>query len=107
MVSSVQAVMPWSLAQRRRMVIVKDILDTYFSGKVQWIDPIDPRGDTKVEITMTTNSDQTYRLRVYLPADFPNSVPDMIVCGSPAPMPDWGGNGEIHTLKPRDGYLRF
>ena len=96
--------MQWNGVQMRRINVEREILDKYFPGKVRWIDL---RGDTKVEVTMTTNNDKTYCLRLYLPHDFPNSVPDLVVCNSPAPMPNWGGRGETHTLKQRDGNLRI
>lgn len=96
--------MPWSPVQFHRIIVEKRVLDNYFAGKVKWLNP---RRDTTVELTMTTNNDKHYTLRVYLPDDFPNSVPDMVVSNSPAPMPDWEGNGETHTLKRRDGYLRI
>ena len=54
-------IMPWSAIQRQRL------------------DPIDPTGDTKVEVRVTCSNDKQHTLRVYLPSDYPNSVPDMIV----------------------------
>jgi len=54
----------------------KILLEKYFRNRVTWIDPA---GDTKVEVRVTCSNDKQYTLRVYLPADFPNSVPEMIV----------------------------
>lgn len=68
--------MPWSASQRQRLGFEKDLLEKYFGNRVTWIDPT---GDTKTEVRVTCSNDRQYTLRVYLPADFPNSVPDMIV----------------------------
>ena len=73
--------MPWTPGQRNRLVLEKNILEKYFPGRVQWIDP---QGDTKVEVSLNTNNGHRYRVRIYLKAagssssDFPNSVPDMV-----------------------------
>ena len=68
--------MPWSASQRQRLGFEKDLLEKYFGNRVTWIDPT---GDTKIEVRVTCSNDRQYTLRVYLPSDFPNSVPDMIV----------------------------
>ncbi|XP_028405119.1 uncharacterized protein LOC114527618, partial [Dendronephthya gigantea] len=93
----------WSHAQRQRLAAEKSVLEHYFPGCVRWIDPTD---NTKVEITLKTNNDNEYILRIYI-GDFPNSVPDMVVVSSPNPMPDWGSSYSNHTLTRRDGYLRI
>ena len=94
--------MSWSKAQCLRILEERDMLSAYFPGKVTWRDRA-----TKVEIRMTTNSDNEYCLRVYLPDDFPNSVPDMVIIESPQPMPDWQSGSQTHTRKRRDGFLRI
>ena len=81
--------MPWSATQRQRLAFEKSLLEKYFSNRVTWIDPT---GDTKVEVRVTCSNDKQYTLRVYLPQDFPNSVPPMIV------KTPW-----MTTLKKRDG----
>lgn len=68
--------MPWSANQQQRLGFEKDLLEKYFRNRVTWIDPT---GDTKVEVRVTCSNDKQYTLRIYLPADFPNSVPEMIV----------------------------
>lgn len=96
--------MPWTPEQRQRLAVERSILDQYFPGRVQWIDPTE---DTKVEVTMTSNSNQVYGLRVYVPRDFPNSLPDLVVCRSPRGMPNWGSSGKTHTLGRRDDCLKI
>ena len=96
--------MPWTSAQRQRLAAEKSVLEHYFgSSNVKWIDPT---GDTKVEVSLKTNNDNQYTLRIYI-ENFPNSVPDMVVVSSPRRMPDWGGSYTNHTLSKRDGYLRI
>ena len=69
-------IMPWSAIQRQRLAFEKSLLEQYFRNRVTWIDPT---GDTKVEVRVTCSNDRQHTLRVYLPSDYPNSVPDMIV----------------------------
>jgi hypothetical protein len=95
--------MPWTPDQRQRLALEKDILEKYFPGKVEWVDPT---GITKVDVTMITNSNQTYCLRLYVPSDFPNSLPIMVVRSSPLAMPNWGTNAATHTLgRNYEGFL--
>ena len=69
--------MPWSASQQKRLAIEKQLLEAYIDGnRVTWIDPT---GDTKVEARLTCSNNKEYTLRIYLPQDFPNSVPSMIV----------------------------
>lgn len=69
--------MPWSASQQKRLAIEKQLLEEYIGeNRVTWIDPT---GDTKVEARLTCSNNKEYTLRIYLPQDFPNSVPSMIV----------------------------
>ena len=70
--------MSWSASQRQRLAFEKSLLEKYFQNRVTWIDPTEA-GETKVEVLVTCSNDKQYILRVYLPSDFPNSVPPMIV----------------------------
>ena len=97
--------MPWTSSQTQRLAVEKDTLEKYFPRKVRWIDPT---GNTKVDVTMTTNSNQVYCLRLYVPRDFPNSRPVMVVKSSPRPMPDWSNYVTSHTLGRNDeGFLQI
>ena len=69
--------MPWSATQQKRLSFEKDLLERYFRNRVTWIDPAD---NTKVEIRVTCSNDKQYTLRIYIPDDYPNSCPDMVVC---------------------------
>ena len=81
--------MPWSATQRQRLAFEKSLLEKYFRNRVSWIDPT---GETMVEVRVTCSNDKQYTLRVYLPQDYPNSVPQMIV------KTPW-----MTTLRKRDG----
>ncbi len=98
--------MPWSVTQRQRLGFEKDLMENYFRNRVTWINPT---SDTKVEVRVTCTNDKQYTLRVYLPSDYPNSCPQMVVC-SPSSYLRMK-NGSIlsgssvvnHTLGSKDG----
>ena len=101
--------MVWSLTQRERLAIEKATLEQYFRLGVTWIDP---RRETKVEVLLKSNSDKEYKLRIYIPADFPNSCPALVVVqpkilllknGSRLPE----GSSPFHTLPDTDGFHRI
>ena len=68
--------MPWSQFQQTRLVFEKGLLEQYFRGRVAWIEP---RGNTRVEITVTCTNNKQYVLRIYIPPDYPNSCPQMVI----------------------------
>ncbi|XP_078372134.1 uncharacterized protein LOC144655707 [Oculina patagonica] len=98
--------MPWSVTQRKRLGFEKDLLEKYFCNRVAWINPI---GDTKVEVRVTCTNDKQYTLRVYLPSDYPNSCPQMVVSSPSSCLRMKNGSllsgmsGANHTLGSRDG----
>lgn len=96
--------MPWTTFQQKRLAEEKELLAYYFGDRMKWIDSDE---NTNIEVKMTTNSDQEYLLRLYLPHDFPHSLPDLVIRKSPKPMPNWGSSGPTHTLGSRDGYLKI
>ena len=98
--------MPWSPSQQKRLAMEKSVLESYFGGRVSWINPT---GDTKVEVRMTCSNDKRYTLRVYLPADFPSSCPTMIVSNPSTFLKKRNGDimndgdGAYHTNGSKDG----
>ena len=68
--------MVWQLAQRVRLTVEKETLEKYFRLGVTWIDP---HHETKVDVVLKSNSNKVYKLRIYIPADFPNSCPVLVV----------------------------
>lgn len=101
--------MPWSSAQQSRLGVERGLLDNYFPNRVTWIDP---SGGTKVEVRMTTSNDKSYTLRIYLPEDFPNSIPSLVI-KNPSPTRSRSGNvldkftDTWHTYGTRDGYTQI
>jgi hypothetical protein len=95
----------WSLVQRQRLATEKQILEKYFPA-FTWVNPTDSNS-TKIEGELKTNVGNRYKIRVYVPSDFPNSRPDMVVL-SPYPlkgflgidMKEHGTSGSMHTLSP-------
>ena len=102
--------MGWSGAQRKRLGMEKQLLEKYFPGRATWIDPT---GNTKVEVRMTTNNDKSYTLRVYIPMDFPNSCPEMVVSQPSGVLRKKDGSlmgsacGSDHIWDSRDGRTRI
>ena len=100
--------MVWSPLQRERLAIEKEKLEKYFRLGVTWIDP---QNETKVEVLLRSNSDKEYILRIYIPADFPNSCPVLVVV-QPKMLPLKNGtllpesSYTFHTLPDTDGFHR-
>ncbi|CAB3997128.1 Hypothetical predicted protein [Paramuricea clavata] len=101
--------MVWSLTQRERLAIEKSTLEKYFLLGVTWIDP---QHETKVEVLLKSNSDKEYKLRVYIPTDFPNSCPALVVVSPPElflmdglRLPEISDS--FHTLEDTDGFHRI
>ena len=69
-------VMPWSASQQKRLAMEKELLEKYFRNRVTWIDP---GHQTKVEVQVTCSNDRQYTLRLYVPEDYPNSCPNLVV----------------------------
>ena len=97
--------MPWSASQQRRLGMEKGVLEKYFPNRVTWINP---GHQTQVEVRVTCSNDRQYTLRVYLPDDFPNSCPNMVV--KSAMLRAYNGvylhqyPGDNHTGYNIDGY---
>lgn len=104
--------MPWSLSQSRRLAIESRNLERSFDhDKVKWINPT---GDTQVEVKVTCSNGKNYTIRVYLPSDFPNSCPEVVVISlSSGLLARKDGslmsmmNGYDHILSSKDGYTQI
>ena len=98
--------MPWSPTQRQRLGFEKDLLEKYFRNRVSWINPT---ANTRVEVRVTCTNDKQYTLRVYLPSDYPNSCPQMVVSSPSSCLRRQNGSllnessGADHTYGTRDG----
>ena len=93
--------MPWSQVQRKRLGFEKTLLENYFRNRVTWISPGD---QTKVEVRVTCTSNKQYTLRVYLPHDFPNSCPKMVVKTSSKLK---AANGQLLEEYPGDNHVGY
>lgn len=103
--------MAWSYEQKNRLGVEKQLLDKYFKDRVTWNNPTS--FDANVEIKMTSNSDRSYILRVYLEHDFPNSCPQMVLVSPENPLLRNGDplpivSSVFHTIGMRgDGYIKL
>ncbi|KAK2563439.1 hypothetical protein P5673_013142 [Acropora cervicornis] len=70
--------MPWSNSQQKRLAMEKTLLEKYFGDRVSWISP---GHQTKVELQISCSNDKQHTLLIYIPDDFPNSCPNMVVKG--------------------------
>jgi len=67
-----------------------------------------------LEGEMYTNSKSLYSLRLYVPYDMPNSIPEVVIT-YPSPVKDYWGrsltqyeaSSNMHLLNPRDGYPKI
>ena len=101
--------MVWSPSQRTRLAIEKEKLEHYFRLGVTWIDP---QHETKVEVFLKSNSDKEYKLRIYIPVDFPNSCPVLVVVSPPKLLLKNGlrlpqMDDSFHTLEDTHGFHRI
>jgi hypothetical protein len=102
--------MAWSIEQQNRLNKEWDIVKQYF-----------PNFEFKyygsqlcLEGWMYTNQKNAYHLRLYVPQDMPNSVPEVVVT-YPYPVKDYSGkalhdytySATMHLLSPRDGYPKI
>lgn len=97
--------MAWTTEQNNRLIKEKEILQKYFpSFQYKYYGDI-----LCLEGWMYTNKKNAYQIRLYVPSDVPNSVPDVVII-SPFPTTDyWGRNltvyansATMHLLSPRD-----
>lgn len=102
--------MAWSTEQRTRLNKEWEIIQKYFpqfafnySGN-----------ELCLEGPMYTNQKNYYLLRLYVPADVPNSAPEVVIT-YPNPVIDYYGknltsygySANMHLLTPRDGYPKI
>lgn len=99
--------MPWSASQQTRLGYEKQLLEQYFRGnRVNWVNPT---GDTRVEIRVTCSNNREYTLRIYIPVDYPNSCPQMVVCNPSSSLVNRYGtamnsaDNDDHTWGSKDG----
>lgn len=104
--------MEWSRNQQAQLAAEKSRIEKYFpNGQIRWNNP-NSLYYAWVQITMNSNSNKLYTLRIYIPSDFPNSCPDMVMV-SPSDLRQRNGaalpheSSVFHTIGERDGYIKI
>ena len=102
--------MGWTVEQQNRLNKEWEIMQTYFPGfQFKYY-----RTNLCLEGWMNTNQGNQYKLRLYIPSDLPNVVPEVIII-SPNPVTDYYGkslfdygySSTMHLLSPKDGYPKI
>ena len=91
--------------QRLRLAVEKSIIEKYLPSRVTWISPANV--DAKIDVFVKCKSGNKYTLRVYIPHDFPNSCPNMVMKEPKIRIPDFHDPRSSHThpLRNHEGYL--
>ncbi len=101
--------MPWTNAQLARLRIERATLARYFPG-FEWKEASEI---TYIDGWMKTDAEKYYLVRLIVPQDIPNSVPDALIM-YPVPLldhaghslVDYGASARMHLLDPIQGYVR-
>lgn len=96
-----------------RLSVEKGILDEEMSN-ASWDNPASA-GNARVEWKVNTNNGRSYTLRIYIPKNFPNECPVLVVSRSPYGTPLRARNGSVmdkasrenHTYGAYDGFTRI
>ena len=100
--------MPGKRSLRTRLKYEQKWLEKYYNGeKFPW-----HRRDGMVafERDITTSKKNVYRLRILVGENYPDELPELVVCSSPKPMPkskEWQGTHATHTWPQRHGLLQI
>lgn len=70
--------------KKNRMKVETAVLNKYFP-KFKWIPEDDPE---RLEVELRTNSGNLYQLTLFLPLDYPNSQPEMVI-SDPCPLMEY------------------
>lgn len=104
--------MTWSSNQQAQLAAEKSRIEKYFpNGEILWNNS-NSNYYAWVQIKMTSNNNKSYTLRMYIPSDFPNSCPDMVMV-SPSNLRQRNGtalpheSSVFHTIGKRDGYIKI
>ena len=86
----------------------QDVLEKYFNSPGKY--PIMYKNEDNewyVEHEVKINEERKYKLRVYVSGRYPDVLPDLVVCESPEPMPEWRGSHATHTWGFKHGFLQI
>jgi hypothetical protein len=102
--------MSWTIEQQNRLNKEWEIIQKYFP----YFQFKNYGTQLCLEGWMYTNSKVGYQLRLYVPHDMPNSVPEVVIT-YPSQLTDYWGtkladyqySATMHLLSPRDGYPKI
>jgi hypothetical protein len=102
--------MGWSIEQQSRLNKEWEILMKYFPDFKFY----NTNSQVYIEGLMGTNEKNYYSIRLYVPLDLPNSVPEAIII-YPNPLTDYYGkrlidygySATMHLLSPKNGYPKI
>jgi ubiquitin-protein ligase len=98
-----------------RLKIERHVMQTYFPHRHAFVNMEDP-SQAYLDVGLKTSSGRTYRLRVNIPPDFPNSVPAVYVtypepdtlCDAAAkPLYQASPSHSMHLLQPDGKFVRL
>ena len=100
--------MPGKRSLRTRLIYEQKWLEKYYNGEKfpwRWRD-----GMVAFERDITTSKKNVYRLRILVGENYPDQLPELVVCSSPKPMPkskEWQGTHTTHTWPQQYGLLQI
>ncbi|CAB4011354.1 Hypothetical predicted protein [Paramuricea clavata] len=93
---------------RARLKHERNWLENYYNGeKFAWNWRY---GMALFERNIKTSWNNVYRLRILVGENYPEQLPDLVVCASPKPMPkssEWQGTHTTHTWSQKHGLLQI
>ena len=93
---------------RPRLKLERNLLEKYYNGeKFRWHWTY---GMAVFERNIKTSRNNVYRLRILIGENYPEQLPDLVVCASPKPMPkssEWQGTHTTHTWPQKHGLLQI
>ena len=89
-----------------RLKYEKDMLERYFNSPGKYL-IMDNNNEWYFEHEVKINEGRKYKLRAYVSNQYPDVLPDLVVCESPEPMPKWGGSHATHTWGLKYGLLQI
>lgn len=96
-----------------RLKLESEILERFFPRRYAFVHPTDP-SRCYLDVGLKTKSGCTYRLKIVIPPDYPNSIPQVYVV-HPTPMRNYrkqdltsiGPSGSMHVLTPDGAYIQL
>ena len=89
-----------------RLKYEQDMLERYFNSPGKY-PTLYKNNEWYFEHEVKINDERKYKLRAYVSNQYPDVLPDLVVCESPKPMPKWGGSHATHTWGPKHGFLQI